>query len=48
MYAYSDAFTGSTALRHANTKSFAVTGSPFDHFASLRSLIVHVLSPFDF
>ena len=35
--AYSEAVFGSTALRHAKTKSCAVTGSPLLHFASFRS-----------
>ena len=36
MYAYSDATFGSNPLIHAALKSFAVIGSPFDHFASLK------------
>jgi hypothetical protein len=37
MNAYSDAFFGSTTVRQAKTKSWAVTGLPSAHRASLRS-----------
>ena len=47
MYAYSEAVFGSTAFLQANTKSCAVTGSPFDHFAFLRNLIVNVFPLLD-
>ncbi|CEY40168.1 Uncharacterised protein [Streptococcus pneumoniae] len=43
MYAYSAAVFLSTARFQANTKSFAVTGSPFDHFAFLFNVNVYFL-----
>ena len=41
MYADFAAVSGLIALCHAYTKSFAVTGSPFDHFASSRNVNVY-------
>jgi len=37
--------SGLTTRFHAYSKSCAVTGSPLDHFASLRKSIVKVLPP---